>query len=146
MSILFITSQVLLRMCRLTITDILSINISHWEASLSIVTVLRISLILIMIGFDLEIMSYSVFIQISNTFLGIILFLYIVSVCSITKLVYDANIAIRLDKKKLPDKFVGWHGKEAWSKNPVRTGAVEMIRNRKERSSVTGSEEEIIYA
>ena len=57
-SLIFISSQTLLRICRLTTYDILSMRDSVWEMALSIITVLRLMAIGLLSSLNLETLAY----------------------------------------------------------------------------------------
>ena len=59
LSILLLTSQVLLRVCRLTVNDILSLRVSGWELALSVATLVRVAAIMVMGGLNLEMFTMS---------------------------------------------------------------------------------------
>ena len=46
LTMLLLTSQVLLRVCRLTVNDILSLRVSGWELALSVATLVRLAAIM----------------------------------------------------------------------------------------------------
>ena len=46
-------------MCRLTVNDILNVNVSKWELGLVIITVIRIAALFVLGGLSLKMMSVS---------------------------------------------------------------------------------------
>ena len=126
-SLLVITSQVLLRICRLSIEDILSVNISTSEFTLTIVTILRLGFIFTLDGFNLEIMSYSQSRLLLQIFLYTTVGLNFLTFILIVKLVKDSNIVIYLEKEG--------NKKDQKPKKKV-SKSVEMIYKRHPRFSI----------
>ncbi len=122
LTILLMTSQVLLRVCRLTVNDILSLRVSGWELSLSIVTLIRVASIMVQGGLNLEMFKFSDYL---NIFWGLLYFigiLYIVAIAIIIKLVRDAAAVIHLEKNPKAKQ--------------LRSKSVEIIHKRRPRQSV----------
>ena len=122
LTILLLTSQVLLRVCRLTVNDILSLRVSGWELSLSIVTLIRVASIMVMGGLNLEMFKFSDY---ANIFWGLLYFigiLIVVATAIIIKLVRDAAAVIRLEKNP--------------KSKQLRSKSVEIIHKRRPRQSV----------
>ena len=69
MNCLILTSQVLLRLCRLTANDILNVNVSKWELGLTVVTVIRIAAVFVYGGLSLKVMSMSQYRTVQLNFL-----------------------------------------------------------------------------
>ena len=126
-SLLVITSQVLLRICRLSIEDILSVNISTSEFTLTVVTILRLGFIFTLDGFNLEIMSYSQSRLLLQIFLYTTVGLNFLTFILIVKLVKDSNIVIYLEKEG--------NKKDQKPKKKV-SKSVEMIYKRHPRFSI----------
>ena len=59
LTFLLLTSQVLLRVCRLTVNDILSLRVSGWELALSVATLVRVAAIMVLGGLNLEMFKMS---------------------------------------------------------------------------------------
>eukprot|EP00944_MAST-04C_sp_MAST-4C-sp1_P001408 g1408.t1 len=57
--VLLLTSQVLLRVCRLTVNDILSLRVSGWELALSVATLVRVAAVMVLGGLNLEMFTMS---------------------------------------------------------------------------------------
>ena len=53
------SSQILLRICRLTVNDILSWRVSGWELALSVATIVRVAVIMVLGGLNLEMFKMS---------------------------------------------------------------------------------------
>ena len=122
LTFLLLTSQVLLRVCRLTVNDILSLRVSGWELSLSIVTLIRVASIMVLGGLNLEMFKFSDFL---NIFWGLFFFigiLYLVAFAIVIKLVRDAAAVIRLEKNP--------------KSKQLRSKSVEIIHKRRPRQSV----------
>ena len=122
LTILLLTSQVLLRVCRLTVNDILSLRVSGWELSLSIISLIRVASIMVMGGLNLEMFKFSDYL---NIFLGLVYFiviLIVVAIAIIIKLVRDAAAVIRLEKNP--------------KSKQLRSKSVEIIHKRRPRQSV----------
>ena len=122
LTILLMTSQVLLRVCRLTVNDILSLRVSGWELSLSIVTLIRVASIMVMGGLNLEMFKFSDYWNIFWGLLYFILILIVVAIAIIIKLVRDAAAVIRLEKNP--------------KSKQLRSKSVEIIHKRRPRQSV----------
>ena len=122
MTFLLLTSQVLLRVCRLTVNDILSLRVSGWELALSIATLVRVAAIMVLGGLNLEMFKMSEYRSVLGGLLVLILNLYIVALAIIIKLVRDAAAVIRLEKNPR-------------AKRP-RSKSVEIIHKRRPRQSV----------
>ena len=122
LTILLLTSQVLLRVCRLTINDILSLRVSGWELSLSIVTLIRVASIMVMGGLNLEMFKMSEFRSVRDGLLFFIGILIVVAIAIIIKLVRDAAAVIRLEKNP--------------KSKQLRSKSVEIIHKRRPRQSV----------
>lgn len=107
-SIFLLTSQTLLRICRLTINDILSLRVSVWELALSVVTILELVCIGILVSLSLEWLPYSSLYNLSNSCALACLVLIFISITIIIKLVRDADIVVQIgkarDKKVKPKK------------------------------------------
>ena len=122
LTILLLTSQVLLRVCRLTVNDILSLRVSGWELSLSIISLIRVASIMVLGGLNLEMFKFSDYRKI---FLGLFSFigiLYLVAGAIVIKLVRDAAAVIRLEKNPKAKQ--------------LRSKSVEIIHKRRPRQSV----------
>ena len=98
MVVLILTSQVLLRLCRLTANDILNVNVSKWELGLIVVTVIRIAAIFVFGGLSLRVMSMSQYQTVRSVFMFGCLAMLFISIFLIIKLVRDASAAIDLEK------------------------------------------------
>ena len=122
LTILLMTSQVLLRVCRLTVNDILSLRVSGWELSLSIVTLIRVASIMVLGGLNLEMFKFSDYVNILYGLGFFISILILVAGAIIIKLVRDAAAVIRLEKNPR-------------AKRP-RSKSVEIIHKRRPRQSV----------
>ena len=122
LTILLLTSQVLLRVCRLTVNDILSLRVSGWELSLSIVTLIRVASIMVMGGLNLEMFKFSDYLDIFWGLLFFILILIAVAIAIVIKLVRDAAAVIRLEKNP--------------KSKQLRSKSVEIIHKRRPRQSV----------
>ena len=122
LTILLLTSQVLLRVCRLTVNDILSLRVSGWELSLSIVTLIRVASIMVMGGLNLEMFKFSDYRKIFLGLVSFILILTLVAIAIIIKLVRDAAAVIRLEKNP--------------KSKQLRSKSVEIIHKRRPRQSV----------
>ena len=122
LTILLLTSQVLLRVCRLTVNDILSLRVSGWELSLSIVTLIRVASIMVMGGLNLEMFKFSDYLNIFLGFFFFIFILIVVAIAIIIKLVRDAAAVIRLEKNPKAKQ--------------LRSKSVEIIHKRRPRQSV----------
>tara|TARA_B100000965_G_scaffold399327_1_gene419085 strand:+ start:3325 stop:4644 length:1320 start_codon:yes stop_codon:yes gene_type:complete len=122
LTILLLTSQVLLRVCRLTVNDILSLRVSGWELSLSIVTLIRVASIMVMGGLNLEMFKFSNYRNVSGSLFSLIMILHIVALGIIIKLVRDAAAVIRLEKNPKAKQ--------------LRSKSVEIIHKRRPRQSV----------
>ena len=122
LTILLLTSQVLLRVCRLTVNDILSLRVSGWELSLSIVTLIRVASIMVMGGLNLEMFKMSEFRRVRDGLLLFIGILIVVAIAIIIKLVRDAAAVIRLEKNPKAKQ--------------LRSKSVEIIHKRRPRQSV----------
>ena len=120
--LLLITSQVLLRVCRLTVNDILSLRVSGWELALSIATLVRVAAIMVLGGLNLEMFNMSVFWSLGEGLFVLIFSLYLVAIVIIIKLVRDAAAVIRLEKNPK-------------AKRP-RSKSVEIIYKRRSLQSV----------
>ena len=120
--ILLLTSQVLLRVCRLTVNDILSLRVSGWELSLSIVTLIRVASIMVMGGLNLEMFKFSDYLNILVGLLYFISILIVVAGAIIIKLVRNAAAVIRLEKNP--------------KSKQLRSKSVEIIHKRRPRQSV----------
>ena len=119
---LLLTSQVLLRVCRLTVNDILSLRVSGWELSLSVATLIRLAAIMVRGGLNLEMFTMSNYRSIRDGLVVLAGSLVIVAFAIIIKLVRDAAAVIRLEKNPR-------------AKRP-RSKSVEMIHKRRPRQSV----------
>ena len=122
LTVLLCTSQVLLRVCRLTVNDILSLRVSGWELALSVATLVRLASIMVMGGLNLEMFKMSNYRNVLEGLAVLIMSLYIVAVGIIIKLVRDAAAVIRLEKNPR-------------AKRP-RSKSVEIIHKRRPRQSV----------
>eukprot|EP00944_MAST-04C_sp_MAST-4C-sp1_P002601 g2601.t1 len=122
LTVLLLTSQVLLRVCRLTVNDILSLRVSGWELSLSVATLIRLAAIMVRGGLNLEMFTMSDYRSIRDGLTVLIVSLVIVAFAIIIKLVRDAAAVIRLEKNPR-------------AKRP-RSKSVEMIYKRRPRQSV----------
>ena len=122
LTVLLLTSQVLLRVCRLTVNDILSLRVSGWELALSVATLVRVAAIMVLGGLNLEMFKMSDYRSVRNGLIVLILSLLLVAVAIIIKLVRDAAAVIRLEKNPR-------------AKRP-RSKSVEMIHKRRPRQSV----------
>ena len=122
LTLLLMTSQVLLRVCRLSVNDILSLRVSGWELALSVITLVRVASIMVRGGLNLEMLKMSDFQNVVQVFsyLGMSLILFTLAI--IIKLVHDAAAVIRLEKNPR-------------AKGP-RSKSVEMIYKRRSRQSV----------
>ena len=116
------TSQVLLRVCRLTVNDILSLRVSGWELALSVATLVRVAAIMVMGGLNLEMFKMSDYRNVRDGLVVLIISLILVALAIIIKLVRDAAAVIRLEKNPR-------------AKRP-RSKSVEMIHKRRPRQSV----------
>merc|ERR1711981_1280396 len=121
-TILLLTSQILLRVCRLTVNDILSLRVSGWELSLSIVTLIRVASIMVVGGLNLEMFKFSVYLNIFWGLFVLIGILLLVSLAIVIKLVRDAAAVIRLEKNPKAKQ--------------LRSKSVEIIHKRRPRQSV----------
>ena len=119
---LLMTSQVLLRVCRLTVNDILSLRVSGWELALSVATLVRVAAIMVMGGLNLEMFKMSDYRSVRDGLVVLIFILYIVAFAIIIKLVRDAAAVIRLENNPK-------------AKRP-RSKSVEIIHKRRPRQSV----------
>eukprot|EP00944_MAST-04C_sp_MAST-4C-sp1_P014577 g14577.t1 len=119
---LLLTSQVLLRVCRLTVNDILSLRVSGWELALSVITLVRVASIMVMGGLNLEMFKMSDYRSVRDGLWVFINFFGVVALAIIIKLVRDAAAVIRLEKNPK-------------AKRP-RLKSVEMIHKRRPRQSV----------
>ena len=122
LTILLVTSQVLLRVCRLTVNDILSLRVSGWELSLSIVTLIRVASIMVMGGLNLEMFKFSDYLNIVLGLIFFIIILIVVAGAIVIKLVRDAAAVIRLEKNPKAKQ--------------LRSKSVEIIHKRRPRQSV----------
>ena len=122
LTILLLTSQVLLRVCRLTVNDILSLRVSGWELSLSIVTLIRVASIMVLGGLNLEMFKFSDYRKIFLGLVSFILILTLVAGAIVIKLVRDAAAVIRLEKNPKAKQ--------------LRSKSVEIIHKRRPRQSV----------
>eukprot|EP00943_MAST-04B_sp_MAST-4B-sp1_P009046 g9046.t1 len=124
--LLILTSQVLLRVCRLTVNDILSVNISGWELLLSIITLFRVALIFITEGLSLESVSYSQLWTLFWLSVTIVWCCMFIALFLIIKLVRDATLVIQLEKDML---------RKEKTKQKKHSASVEMIHKRSRRFS-----------
>eukprot|EP00944_MAST-04C_sp_MAST-4C-sp1_P002286 g2286.t1 len=122
LAVLLLTSQVLLRVCRLTVNDILSLRVSGWELGLSVATLVRVAAVMVMGGLNLEMFSMSDFLSVVYGLIGLIVSLWLVAFAIIIKLVRDAAAVIRLENNPR-------------AKRP-RSKSVEIIHKRRPRQSV----------
>eukprot|EP00944_MAST-04C_sp_MAST-4C-sp1_P006380 g6380.t1 len=122
LTFLLMTSQVLLRVCRLTVNDILSLQVSGWELALSIATLVRVTAIMVLGGLNLEMFHVSVLLSLGEGLFVLIFSLYLVAIVIIIKLVRDAAAVIRLEKNPK-------------AKRP-RSKSVEIIHKRRSLQSV----------
>lgn len=122
LSLLLLTSQVLLRVCRLTVNDILSLRVSGWELALSVATLVRLAAIMVAGGLNLEMFKMSDYRNVLEGLFVLILSLYIVANAIVIKLVRDAAAVIRLENNPR-------------AKRP-RSKSVEIIHKRRPRQSV----------
>ena len=122
LAVLLLTSQVLLRACRLTVNDILSLRVSGWELALSVATLVRVAAVMVLGGLNLEMFTMSDYRSIRDGLTVLIVSLVIVAFAIIIKLVRDAAAVIRLEKNPR-------------AKRP-RSTSVEMIHKRRPRQSV----------
>jgi hypothetical protein len=120
--LLLLTSLVLLRVCRLTVNDILSLRVSGWELALSVATLVRLIAIMVMGGLNLEMFTMSEYWSVRNGLVVLIGILVIVAFAIIIKLVRDAAAVIRLENNPK-------------AKRP-RSKSVEMIHKRRSLQSV----------
>ena len=136
-SLLVLTSQVLLRICRLTVDDILSVNVSGWELALSILTVIRVASIFVFSGISLEIMSMSQFRMIKEIFTNSHNGMIIITGLLLVKLVRDANIVINVEKEMYKKKKKTSTNAQNKKDNSIikRSHSVEMIHKRSHRFS-----------
>ena len=98
LTFLLLTSQVLLRVCRLTVNDILSLRVSGWELALSVATLVRVAAIMVLGGLNLEMFKMSEFYNARIGLIVLIAILSLVAVAIIIKLVRDAAAVIRLER------------------------------------------------
>ena len=122
LAVLLLTSQVLLRACRLTVNDILSLRVSGWELALSVATLVRVAAVMVLGGLNLEMFTMSDYRSIRDGLTVLIVSLVIVAFAIIIKLVRDAAAVIRLEKNPR-------------AKRP-RSTSVEIIHKRRPRQSV----------
>ena len=122
MTFLLLTSQVLLRVCRLSVNDILSLRVSGWELALSAITLVRVTSIMVMGGLNLEMFKMSDFRNVMQVLGYLNLSLILFALAIIIKLVRDAAAVIRLEKNPR-------------AKRP-RSKSVETIHKRRPRQSV----------
>jgi hypothetical protein len=129
MVLLIGTSQVLLRLCRLTATDILNVNVSNWELGLTIVTVVRIASVFVYGGLSLKVMSMSQYRTLQETFTLCYFAFVFITIFLIIKLVRDASAVIDLEKAARKKKVF------------KQSASIEMIHKRSRRfSSMEGNE------
>ena len=98
MVLLILTSQVLLRMCRLTANDTLNVNVSKWELGLAILTVIRLAAVFVFGGISLKMMSMSQYQTVGDIFQFSYWAMVFITIFLIIKLVRDASAAIDLEK------------------------------------------------
>ena len=122
LTLLLVTSQVLLRVCRLTVNDILSLRVSGWELALSVATLVRVAAIMVLGGLNLEMLKMSDYQSVFEGLVLLIFSLVIIAMVIIIKLVRDAAAVIRLENNPR-------------AKRP-RSTSVEMIHKRRPRQSV----------
>eukprot|EP00942_MAST-04A_sp_MAST-4A-sp1_P005227 g5227.t1 len=136
-TLLVLTSQVVLRICRLTINDILSVNVSGWELALSILTVVRVACIFVFGGLSLEIMSMSQYRMISFIFQFSYFGMIIITCLLIIKLVRDAATVINIEKEMYNKKKKTSNNAQNKKDNSTtkRSHSVEMIHKRSRRFS-----------
>ena len=107
-TLLLLTSQTLLRICRLTIVDILNIRVSAWELTLLLITLLRLITVFVIGSLNLEWLSYSKLMQTSNFIYSLWFIFNLITIIIIIKLVRDADIVVQIekarDKKRKPKK------------------------------------------
>ena len=132
-----LTSQVLLRICRLTVNDILSVNVSGWELALSILTVVRVACIFIFSGLSLEIISMSQYRMIRGIFILSYNGMFIITTLLIIKLVRDTTAVIHLEKEMYNKKKKTSNNAQNKKDNSTtkRSHSVEMIHKRSRRFS-----------
>ena len=129
MVLLIMTSQVLLRLCRLTMNDILNVNVSKWELGLTVVTVIRIAAVFVYGGLSLKVISMSQYRTVQGTFLFCYIAMMFITIFLIIKLVRDASAAIDLEKETREKKAF------------KQSASIEMIHKRSRRfSSMEGNE------
>ena len=129
MVMLVLTSQVLLRMCRLAVKDILSLNVSKWELGLAMITVTRVSAVFVYGGLSLKVMSMSQYRTVQTTFLLCYGVMLLITIFLIIKLVRDASAVIDLEKETREKKAF------------KHSASIEMIHKRSRRfSSMEGNE------
>eukprot|EP00944_MAST-04C_sp_MAST-4C-sp1_P013500 g13500.t1 len=97
LTFLLITSQVLLRVCRLTVNDILSLRVSGWELALSVATLVRVAAIMVVGGLNLKMFKMSDYRSVFEGLFVLIGILVLVAGVIIIKLVRDAAAVIRLE-------------------------------------------------
>ena len=98
MNCLIVTSQVLLRVCRLTVNDMLNVNVSKWELGLTVVTVIRIAAVFVYGGLSLKVISMSQYRTVQGVFVFCYSVMLLITIFLIIKLVRDASAAIDLEK------------------------------------------------
>ena len=134
--VIILTSQVLFRLCRLNLTSIISLQISVWECLLAIVTILRVGTSLILGGMSLEKSKMSQLQTILGALEAIIWFGHIFALIIVTKLIYDADRMVRIEKEKEKEKSskvpINWKGLS-------KTKSMRVISKRKQRKSLRES-------
>eukprot|EP00944_MAST-04C_sp_MAST-4C-sp1_P007599 g7599.t1 len=129
MVLLIMTSQVLLRLCRLTMNDILNVNVSKWELGLTVVTVIRIAAVFVYGGLSLKVISMSQYRTVQTTFNYCLVVLWLITILLVIKLVRDASAVIDLEKPRRKKKAF------------KHSASIEMIHKRSRRfSSMEGNE------
>ena len=132
MILLVLTSQVLLRMCRLTVNDILNVNVSKWELGLTILTVIRIAAVFVYGGLSFKMVSMSQYRTVQDTFFFSYNGMVFITIFLIIKLVRDASAVIHLEQEMLRKKH---------KKALKHSASIEMIHKRSRRfSSMDGNE------
>jgi hypothetical protein len=129
-SLIFISSQTLLRICRLTTYDILSMRVSVWEMALSVFTVLRLMAIGLLSSLNLETFTYSNYITIYQILVAAIGVFIMITIIVIIKLVYEAHIVAMMESKY--DHVIS----QSNNKSKRKSSALA-FRNRKGSNSVT---------
>jgi hypothetical protein len=142
--LLLLSIQILMRICRLTVNDILSLRLTKWELGLGLVNIVRVLILLITSSLNLELYKPSAINRLLYTLVYVMLVLYILTIAICIKLVRDAKLSLRLEMLEKKKKDYEKNEEENGKTTKYKSKSVELIHRRSRRASSIHGKKSIV--